>query len=207
MRAVRSGPPGAAGPRACLVAGSVGAHRQAVACSCARTQMAAAAVYTHQLQVLARDLAHCQVAVDEVDGQEQRLGHQLQQPGSNTAVRVSEQWLHGATHSAAACCEQEGSCCRAYLELEVHLHQPVDEDGAHLLVDVRLQDSQHAYVSTQAASVKASNCWLMHAASCRLPFHPPANCGCLLRHVLVTPCSWRVRGTWAQPGGSSRRCR
>jgi hypothetical protein len=54
----------------------------------------------HQLQVLARDGVEGQEAVDDVGGEEQRLGGEL--------------------------------------ELEVHLHQPVHQDGAHLVVDVRL---------------------------------------------------------------------
>lgn len=46
---------------------------------------------THQLQVLACDLAHCQVAVNQVDGEEQRLRHQLQ----STTHRIrNEQLMH-----------------------------------------------------------------------------------------------------------------
>ena len=54
----------------------------------------------HQLQVAPGDGHDGQVAVDEVDRQEQGLRHQL--------------------------------------ELEVHLHQPVHQDGPHLVVNVRL---------------------------------------------------------------------
>jgi hypothetical protein len=50
--------------------------------------------------VLACDLLGFQEAVDEVGGQVQSLGHEL--------------------------------------ELEVHVHQPVNEDGTHLVVDVGL---------------------------------------------------------------------
>ncbi len=52
----------------------------------------------------------------------------------------------------------------AYLELEVHLHQPVNEDGAHLLVDVRLcrtsrQQLAGASPSAQHASTNAQQTW------------------------------------------------
>ncbi len=62
----------------------------------------------HQLQVLARDLLALEEAVDQVDGEAQRLGHEL--------------------------------------ELEVHLDEPVDQDCAHALVDVRLRKAEHVHV-------------------------------------------------------------
>lgn len=52
------------------------------------------ALHAHQLQVLARYLPGRQVAVNEVDGEEQRLRHQLQQvQGAGCIVRRSDEAL------------------------------------------------------------------------------------------------------------------
>mmetsp|Transcript_2532 Transcript_2532/g.5269 ORF Transcript_2532/g.5269 Transcript_2532/m.5269 type:complete len:458 (-) Transcript_2532:114-1487(-) len=74
--------------------------------------------YANELQILAADRVLGEETINQVGGQEERLGHKL--------------------------------------ELKVNLHEPVDEDGAHLVVDVSLLPhviQRHLRVRLDAAPV------------------------------------------------------
>ncbi len=102
-----------------------------------------------QLEVLAGDRLQLQEAVDQVGGQEQRLRHQLR-PARGPTQAGDAILLHAAAGGCAGSRRRprgpyyqrtaDGQLHRRpHLELEVHLNQPVDQDGAHLVVDVRLR--------------------------------------------------------------------
>ena len=156
--------------------------------------MGHAAAAAHQLQILARDALELEEAVDQVGGQVQRLRHELE-GGHDTQkaqLAVPRAW-HRRRPACGFGLSEEGTPRlvtaavrllaadaglrgrgeargreRAHLELQVHLHQPVDQDGAHLVVDVSLQEgarqderapprrAPHGAVLTEAQSPAAT---------------------------------------------------